>query len=258
MKVRILWALIMIGTLVPFVVYANDIVFTLGATLIALIAITELLNAIKRPPAFTVLFTYGFIIFTGWYSYEYGMLDNYYFIMLFIVITVLLVLKQNLERYDFTQASVVYMIIIYVVFSFNALIFIKINYDIQLFIYPVILAVLADTFGYFGGKLFGKNKLIPNISPNKTIEGAISATIAASTFSVIFLLKLGYDVKTTIIITILMVLLSQIGDLVASAIKRTYNIKDYSQMIPGHGGVMDRLDSILFNYIVLSVILIYI
>ncbi len=258
MKVRILWALIMIGVLVPFVMYANDIVFTLGATFLALIAITELLKAIQKPPAVTILFTYGFIIFSGWFSYEYGMLDSFYFIILFIVITVLLVLKQNLERYNFMQASVVYMVIVYVVFSFNALIFIKINYDLELFLYPVVLAVLADTFGYFGGKLLGKNKLIPNISPNKTIEGAIFATVAASVFSVVFLLKLNYDVKTVVIMTVLMVILSQIGDLVASTIKRTFNIKDYSNMIPGHGGIMDRMDSILFNYIVLSVILVYI
>ncbi len=258
MKVRILWAIIMIGTVVPFILYANDIVFTIGVGLISLIAITELMNAIKKPPAITILFLYGFVIFTTWFSYQYGMLDSHYYIILFVVITVLLVLKQNLQRYDFNQASIVYMVTLYVVISFNALIYIKVNYDLYLFFYPVIIAVLADTFGYFGGKLLGKNKLIPNISPNKTIEGAVFATISATTFSIIYLLKLGYEIKTTIIITTLMVILSQVGDLVASTIKRTYEIKDYSNMIPGHGGIMDRMDSMLYNYIILSIILIYI
>lgn len=258
MKTRIIWALIMLAVIIPVIAYANDIVFTILTTLITLIAMTELLNAVKRPPNITVLFIYGFILFSSWYSYQYGLLDSYYYIILFIVIVVLHVLKQDLERYNFTDASVVNMITLYVVFGFNAMINTRVNYDMKMFIYPIAIAVLADSFGYFGGRLFGKHKLIPNISPNKTIEGAISATLFASAFSIWFLQSMGYSVRVTIVVTVIMVILSQVGDLIASAIKRTYGIKDYSKLIPGHGGVMDRIDSILFNYIVLSVILIFI
>ncbi len=258
MRVRIIWAIIIIATVLPIIFFVNNLIFTIIVTLVALIAMRELLKAAKRTTTIVSLFIYLFVIFTCMYSYFLGMLDNYYFIILFIVITVLLVLRQDLNRFNFNDASVIFMLTMYVILSFNALINIKVNYDLHLFFYPVIIAVLADTFGYFGGSLFGKRKLIPTISPKKTIEGAISATIFASIYSIIYLYMVGYSIPTLLIITIIMVVLSQIGDLVASAIKRTYNIKDYSNLIPGHGGVMDRLDSILFNFIVLSVILVYV
>lgn len=111
-----------------------------------------------------------------------------------------------------------------------------------------IIAWSTDTFAYFIGLLFGKNKLAPIISPKKTIEGAIGgiAGCAVSTFvfSIIFIPEMA---NISILFGIFGSIISQLGDLNASMIKRNNEIKDFGNIIPGHGGILDRFDSILFT-----------
>lgn len=119
----------------------------------------------------------------------------------------------------------------------------------------------CDAFALFGGKWFGKNKLAPEVSPKKTIEGSITGAVAATIVGGIlyFVLKASYDIP--LVICMLTALISstfgQVGDLAASLIKRMCGVKDYSNLIPGHGGVMDRVDSLLFSipvtYFILSI-----
>jgi phosphatidate cytidylyltransferase len=111
-----------------------------------------------------------------------------------------------------------------------------------------IIAWSTDTFAYFTGLLFGKHKLAPIISPKKTIEGAIGGIVgcAVSTFifSIIFIPEIAV---ISILFGILGSVISQLGDLNASMIKRSNGIKDFGYIIPGHGGILDRFDSILFT-----------
>lgn len=257
-KTRIIWALIMMILSYLLVAVANDIVFSIVVGFVSLIAAKELINTQKFVPFIIKLEMYLFLILTCAYSYFYGMLDAHYFTIAFVVLVVSVVLYQNLEKFDFRDISIIFTLTLYLMFGFNALINLKVNYSLLLFMYPILIAIIADTFGYFGGMTFGKHKLIPNISPKKTWEGAVSATVAASLFSYFYLGEFDLAKKEIIIITICVVILSQVGDLVASTIKRTFGIKDYSNLIPGHGGVLDRFDSILFNFIIVSIILIYI
>lgn len=114
-------------------------------------------------------------------------------------------------------------------------------------------AVLSDTFALFGGKLFGKHKLCPEISPNKTVEGFFSGVIMGtlSGFGVYGILMLvGRNVIplwAVLIASLIATLSGALGDLAASTIKREAGIKDYSNLIPGHGGMLDRIDSCLFS-----------
>ncbi len=121
---------------------------------------------------------------------------------------------------------------------------------------------LTDSFAYLVGRKFGKHKMAPVISPKKSIEGAIGGVVVAAALNVLYLYlftigcKNLYDytlfgngnMKFLYIIPISMVLsvISMIGDLAASVIKRNFGIKDYSQLLPGHGGIMDRFDSCVF------------
>lgn len=122
---------------------------------------------------------------------------------------------------------------------------------IPVFALGCVSAWFCDAFALFGGKWFGKNKLAPEVSPNKTVEG----TLTGAAFSVIagiilyFLLKNNYGLSLFCCAFTALVCSSfgQIGDLVASLIKRMADLKDYSNLIPGHGGVMDRIDSLLFS-----------
>lgn len=125
------------------------------------------------------------------------------------------------------------------------------------FIYIIIATYATDTFAYLGGSLFGKHKLIERISPNKTVEGAVIGTVASVIISLLFAhFYVDLDFNIILISSILMPIVAQIGDLSFSLIKRTFNIKDYGFLLPGHGGILDRIDSILFTLLVFNAILI--
>ena len=110
----------------------------------------------------------------------------------------------------------------------------------------------TDTFAYCTGMLIGKHKMTPLLSPKKTIEGAIGGLVGTALLGVLygFLIanKLRLDFNPMVIFPIVCVVggvISMIGDLAASAIKRNFDIKDYGTLIPGHGGILDRFDSII-------------
>lgn len=114
---------------------------------------------------------------------------------------------------------------------------------------------ITDTAAYYSGKFFGKHKLCPEVSPKKTIEGSLGGLIGAAIGCTILgvvanMYITPIPVYHFIIIGILCGVFSQFGDLVASSVKRYVGIKDYSNLIPGHGGIMDRFDSILFSGVV--------
>ncbi len=125
-------------------------------------------------------------------------------------------------------------------------------------VFFILLAMFAawmtDTCAYFSGKALGKHKLCPNVSPNKTVEGAIGGVLGcviASTVMFFVFDKFFFTANTlawwqTIIISATLSVISMFGDLAASLIKRNHNIKDFGNIFPGHGGVMDRVDSCLF------------
>ena len=112
----------------------------------------------------------------------------------------------------------------------------------------------SDTCAYVVGMLFGRHKLAPVLSPKKTIEGSVGGILGAALIGYLYayiLCRFGTtDVTDAILwafpaISAIGALLSQIGDLAASGIKRNHNIKDYGKLIPGHGGIMDRFDSVI-------------
>lgn len=121
---------------------------------------------------------------------------------------------------------------------------------------------ITDSFAYLVGRKFGKHKMCPNISPKKSIEGAIGGIVFAAAFNILLLVAFdvlckklyGHDIfgqsnmKYIFFIPVSMVLslMSMVGDLTASVLKRNFGIKDYSNILPGHGGIMDRFDSIVF------------
>jgi phosphatidate cytidylyltransferase len=122
------------------------------------------------------------------------------------------------------------------------------------YIWMVIIgASVTDIFAYFSGTLFGRNKIIPDISPKKTVEGSIGGALGSMltmlAYGGIFINRAGaprVEVYHFLIMGLLCGVISQIGDWAASAIKRTTGVKDFGNLIPGHGGIMDRCDSILF------------
>ena len=145
----------------------------------------------------------------------------------------------------------------YVASCFSALILLRENFlGEYLYLVAIVLPLLSDTFAYFVGVFFGKHKLIPDVSPKKTVEGSIGGIVGAALCSVIFAYAAlhvnGYGADLphyagAFVAGAAVAALSQIGDLLASLIKRKYGVKDYGFIFPGHGGVLDRLDSVLLT-----------
>jgi len=152
------------------------------------------------------------------------------------------------------ETSIFYLkTLIYIGFSFKALLAIR-NHSLSLFIFLIAIVILTDSAAYFTGRFFGKHKLAPKISPKKTVEGAIGGWLIGSGFALFFGVThhLFTERWMLMVLAIGLPILSQVGDLVASSMKRKYGIKDYGKLFPGHGGVMDRVDSQL-----LAALLIY-
>jgi phosphatidate cytidylyltransferase len=122
------------------------------------------------------------------------------------------------------------------------------------------ITISTDMFAYFIGVKYGKHKIAPSISPKKSVEGSIGGIVAAILFTTPYVYVVGLTsigaIELNIFVTILLIfglsIIAQIGDLLASKIKRLSNVKDFSNIFPGHGGVMDRFDSVLFAILFLG------
>jgi len=146
-------------------------------------------------------------------------------------------------RFIFKLTSLLYLSI-FVGFIF----FIESHYiDLKIYLlYSVLVAILSDIGGLVFGKTF-KGKKLTKISPNKTVSGSIGSIVLSMVLIPIFYNELIiYDLFTLIILTIVISLISQIGDLLISFLKRKAKVKDTSDLLPGHGGLLDRVDGIIF------------
>ena len=155
------------------------------------------------------------------------------------------------KKIKFVLVAAVYMAIIYVIVSFTSLSLIMyVNKGIYYLGIIVISSWGCDAGAYFIGCKFGKHKLIPDVSPNKSVEGAIGGIAVSVALNLLY----GFIVKACggaeinylalAILGLVLSVVAMVGDLIASLIKREYGIKDYSNILPGHGGIVDRFDSV--------------
>lgn len=145
----------------------------------------------------------------------------------------------------------------YIVLSMSCVWLAKETFDTATMLLTFICAWSCDTFAYFTGRFLGKHKLIPHVSPNKTVEGSVGGVVGAMVICIVYLLIVKNVFDTNMLQWSNVVVegavyglvggaLSQLGDLIASAIKRDTEIKDFGWIFPGHGGFMDRFDSVMF------------
>lgn len=166
------------------------------------------------------------------------------------------------EQIHTGRIALVFMTSVYIIGAYSAVILLR---DIPkngkfLYLIPFVFGWVTDTFAYFTGRLFGKHKLIPAVSPKKTVEGAIGGAVCCALVAMLYGLLAGiwFDAVPNYVVLALsglvIAVVSQIGDLAMSAIKRQYGIKDYGKLLPGHGGLLDRFDSCMAVTIVLALI----
>ena len=176
-------------------------------------------------------------------------------ISLALILTLTLTIVSS--KISFADAAFLFLMLSIIILGINAVNSIM-QLPLQVFAYIAIATYATDTFAYFGGSFFGKRKLIERISPNKTVEGAVIGTVGSMIASLIFAYYfVDLDFSIILIGSILMPLVAQVGDLSFSLVKRTFNIKDFGTLLPGHGGVLDRVDSVLFTLIFFNAVLTY-
>ncbi len=187
-----------------------------------------------------------FAIFTNYsFLFDIGLL----FSTLFVSIQLMTGLFYNSNIYRDIQSKWV-LLIGYIILPFvliTKLAFIHFFFNSTIIVALFILIWTNDTFAYITGKLFGKNKLFEKISPKKTIEGFIGGTIFTIFCGIIIsLYYIKKDLYIWIVIAIIVSFFGTFGDLIESKFKRMANVKDSGNIMPGHGGLLDRLDSVIF------------
>src|SRR5699024_9974985 len=203
---------------------------------------------------FSVLFLIGLIYSLDtipFFEISLSKSDVLFFLGVFLLS--LTVFTKN--KFTYNEAGFLLITTMYIGLSFYYLIEVRsagLNY--LLFVLFIILS--TDSGAYFFGKALGKKKLWPEISPNKTIGGALGGIIMAIITAVIFQVVYPFEFSYIVIVlySLLISIVGQLGDLIASVFKRHYNIKDAGNLFPGHGGVLDRLDSLIFVMLVLYII----
>ncbi len=174
-----------------------------------------------------------------------------YFVLFFVLLLVITIYEFIIATKN--KVKLIFRLIIIVLFitSFFHFIFLRIshdNYIIEYLLHIIFSIWIFDSFSLIGGKLIGGRKLIPKISPNKTYSGIIVGFLSLLIFSV--LLKIFYNVNNIIILfTLLIGIISFIGDAIESYFKRFLKIKDFSNLMPGHGGIIDRMDAFILFFL---------
>jgi len=177
-------------------------------------------------------------------------------IIFLIVLTISLACQYFFMRTQKLAGVVYSMIIILGSFYFLEL---RSNFGLLFLVWILCIVILTDTFGYFGGRLIGGPKFFVSISPNKTWAGILSGWLGALVCTYFFaelnlFAEFSYSLKILFLFAILLSFCSQIGDLFESFIKRQCKVKDSSNIIPGHGGFMDRFDGIIVATLICGIL----
>lgn len=167
----------------------------------------------------------------------------YIFMLLMLAHTVI-----SKNRFTFDDAAVIVLSVFYIGFGFHFFIMAREMMDgLSTLFFALLIVWVTDSGAYLVGRKLGKHKLAPRISPNKTWEGSIGGTVLSVIVSAIYLkfFPQAYDWSVMVMIAVIASIAGQFGDLIESALKRYYNVKDSGKILPGHGGIFDRFDSLL-------------
>lgn len=253
MKKRIISALVVLALALPIFI-KGGLIFDVMIVLLSILGLKEFIGAKeckKRLPLFIKIVSYILVIVTliiGLRNKEVLNLNYTCLSALFTTLLLPTVLYHDRSKYSINDAF--YMIGGVLFLSISMLLLGTIReMGLAVIIYLFSITVINDTYALITGMLIGRNKLAEDVSPKKTIEGSFGGLIMGTVLPVylyVTIINPEVNIIMISIVTMFLSILGQLGDLVFSAIKRYYNIKDFSSIMPGHGGILDRLDSIIF------------
>ena len=255
---RIITSLVALCILIPVLFLSHTFVLPLGIAVVSIIALYEMNKCIGKgkmiaftAPAYVFAAIAPFLFRYLRYDVRCGYIA---FVCAIIYVMYLFTLTVFMKgKITFAEVGELFLVSVYIIAALNAIIYVRDFADGGKYLYILIFAGawITDIFAYFSGMLFGKHKLIPEVSPKKTIEGSIGGTLFCIISFIVFgiivdgFFSMNANFVFLAISGLAVSILAQIGDLIMSVIKRQYGVKDYGKIFPGHGGVLDRFDSIL-------------
>lgn len=257
MKTRIITGLILIAIILPCVVYGG-LAFQVLIGIVAGAAVFEMLSICERPKANIYLYPLvGIFIFYSLF-FEGNLMISSDIIVIYLI--VLLTCSMIDDGMNFQRLCYYFTTGVLIAMGLHMIYQLRLIYGMNYLIILALATFGTDTGAYFTGMMFGKHKLNPRLSPKKTIEGSLGGMLLGTVLSVAYgaYIQINIPMYVFIGICFILTMTGQIGDLTFSSIKRTFEVKDYSQLLPGHGGVLDRFDSILFNAMVFGLLLHYV
>ena len=264
MKQRILTASILIILAAPIMIFSDTVVLNIAIALISAVGIYELLSATKYVQnhtltVFSIVYAAAIpFLFLIPGTVRHGVLTG--FIFVFVVALFMLLVFKN-KKYRLEHISVAFMMANIIPLFLSSLIVLRripeeiavdTRMDFVFMLLPIVCVIITDTFALFTGMLIGKHKLAPAVSPKKTVEGAIGgAVFGVLSFVAAGIISekvIGVDVNLPLFAAagLLTSVVGQFGDLFMSVIKRHCDLKDFGSLMPGHGGILDRFDSLIF------------
>lgn len=275
MKQRVITAICLLAVLAVVVWQINTPVLVIAVAFLSAVATGEIMRCANVQNTFIkvvgIIFSAAFQLFasasvlepvvsTEVWSKVIGAVPN----IIYIIILCLVFLLAMLKGYAYTTfEDVAVSVFASVIVPFGFSIFIRLRdmfdneqFGIYLIFYALICALATDTGAQLAGMAFGKHKMSPNISPKKTVEGAIGGLIfsfilnavALTVYNKVAIVPISREMATVLLVAVLPVsFMGMMGDLSASVLKRNFDVKDFGKIFPGHGGVMDRMDSSLFT-----------
>ncbi|WP_407857062.1 phosphatidate cytidylyltransferase [Enterococcus hailinensis] len=255
MRQRVITAVVALVIFIP-ILYVGGVVLEVAAAVLAGIGVYELF----RMKGLAILSFEGVLSILGavflvlpaerWMPFLSG--NNSNFLLFYLTVMIILgfsVVSKN--TYTIDEAGFPVIVSLYVGVGFQNLVTARAN-SLAILLFAFFIVWSTDIGAYMVGRQIGKHKLWPEISPNKTTEGALGGIASAIVVAIIFFLVqpavFHHNLVTIILFTFIFSIVGQFGDLVESAIKRHYDVKDSGNILPGHGGILDRFDSMLFVF----------
>ncbi|MBQ7006821.1 MAG: phosphatidate cytidylyltransferase [Oscillospiraceae bacterium] len=251
MKQRVITGVVLVVLLIAILALGTPFV-EIAVVLLAAVGVIELFNATRLSGNKKLLLVSvaGTLVMVS--AQCFG--AHFFAPALYVYIVAMFIMYMaNTGVMELKEIATAFFLAVYVSFMFAHIILVRNMDNGQLLIWLVLIgAFVTDTAALFAGKFFGRHKLCPKLSPKKTIEGSVGGVLGCVVATLIFCLvgkicfALEPDYIRAIIVALGASVISQLGDLSASCIKRQFGIKDYGKLMPGHGGVMDRFDSLFF------------
>ena len=257
MLTRIITSIVATAVLIPVLIFSDTVVFPIALAIVAVVSMFEILTCIGMKKRISLVlpmyvFAAAFPFLMRYMSAKQTAMIAFLAATLYVIYLFAHVVWSH-GAIPFSDGAAFFTLAIYILTAITCIVYVRDFSQGGKYLYLLIFmgAWITDIFAYFTGYFIGKHKLIEDVSPKKTVEGSIGGIVfCALSFAVFGWVVNGFfgqnaNVLFLTVSGVIISVISQIGDLIMSVIKRHYKIKDFGQIFPGHGGMLDRFDSIL-------------